>query len=117
MESQVTVLRRLVAVGARTPAQLADDLHLARTTISNLIRGLVADGMVERVASETDGRSVTIVPTERGRSVLERFRRGRVDALIEALGGMPTEDRERLLEALPAFDLLCSRLEDLEGTR
>jgi DNA-binding MarR family transcriptional regulator len=48
LESQVQILRKLVAAGSMTPAQLADELYLARSTISNLLREMVADGMVER---------------------------------------------------------------------
>src|SRR5438309_1810880 len=56
IESQVSILRRLVDAGPMAPAQLADELYLARPTISNLLRGLEADGLVDRSPALHDGR-------------------------------------------------------------
>jgi DNA-binding MarR family transcriptional regulator len=84
-EAQVTILRQVIAHGGLTPAQLADILHVARPTVSNLLRGLVRDGIVERQTSRLDARQVTIVPTDKGRSVLETFRHERTRILEAAL--------------------------------
>jgi DNA-binding MarR family transcriptional regulator len=115
LESQVSILRRLVASGPMSPAQLADDLHLARSTISNLIKGLAADGIVAREPSATDGRSVWLVPTEKGREILEAFRRGRAEVLAEALAELPMADRQTINDSLASFEVLLHQLEQMSG--
>ncbi|MET0692560.1 MAG: MarR family transcriptional regulator [Propionibacteriaceae bacterium] len=112
-EAQVAVLRKLVASDGLSPAQLAAELHLARPTISNLVPELTAEGLVERRPSPLDGRSVLLVPTDRARDVLAAFSRGRVQVLARALDQVPPTDRRRLVEALPALELLLDRLETM----
>jgi DNA-binding MarR family transcriptional regulator len=109
-ESQVAVLRMLSHHGGRTPAQLADDLHLARPTISNVVRELTADGLVERQPSPADGRSVLLVATDRAEAMLNVFRRGRSDVMARAVAELPAEDRERIVAALPSLALLLDKI-------
>jgi len=112
-ESQVSALRKLVARGPLAPAQLAAELDLARPTISNLVRELTAEGLIERRPSDTDGRSALLVPTERARNVLAAFRRGRGEVMARALAGIPTDDRDRLVAALPSCRRLLERLQTM----
>jgi DNA-binding MarR family transcriptional regulator len=109
-ESQIAVLRRLSHSGGRTPAQLADDLHLARPTISNVLRELTEGGLVSRQPSPADGRSVLLVPTERAEAMLDAFRQGRSGVMARAVAGLPAEDRERIVAALPSLALLLDRI-------
>ena len=111
----MSILRTLVEVGALAPAQLADALHLARPTISNSIRDLAAQGLVEKVPSSTDGRSILVVPTDRGRGVLDAFRRGRLDVLEGAIDHLTGPDRQTLAAALAALDRLLEQLESMAG--
>ena len=53
-EAQVLMLRTLETSGPVTPGQLADELHLARPTVSNLVRELVNNGLLDRNPSEQD---------------------------------------------------------------
>ncbi|GAA2609204.1 MarR family winged helix-turn-helix transcriptional regulator [Paractinoplanes durhamensis] len=109
-ESQVAVLRRLSHAGGRTPAQLADDLHLARPTISNVVRDLTEGGLVSRQPSPVDGRSVLLVPTARAEGMLDAFRQGRAEVMARAVAELPAEDRERITAALPSLALLLDRI-------
>jgi len=111
LESQVQILRKLVASGELSSARLAEELRLARPTVSNSLRGLVADGLVQRERSTADGRSVLLQATTRGQDVLYAFRQGRADVLAEVLAELPADDQSRLLAALPSLDLLLERLE------
>jgi DNA-binding MarR family transcriptional regulator len=114
-EPHAVALRRLVTLGPLTPAQLATELHLARSTVSNLLRELIALGLVERRPSTADGRSVLLVPTDRAHSVLARFSRGRTDVMHVALAGLSAEDTGPLAAALPSLGLLLKRLETMSG--
>ncbi|HEY0119396.1 MAG TPA: MarR family transcriptional regulator [Cellulomonas sp.] len=88
-ESQVTILRLVILRGALTPAQLAYELHVARSTVSNLLKGLVRDRLVERRTAPQDARVVTITATEKGRAILETFRQDRTAALRTAIESFP----------------------------
>ncbi|MFI5891434.1 MarR family winged helix-turn-helix transcriptional regulator [Actinoplanes sp. NPDC051513] len=107
-ESQVAVLRSLSHSDGLTPAHLADKLHLARPTISNVVRDLTADGLVERRPAPADGRSVVLVPTARAEEMLNAFRQGRSDVMASALAELSEQERARLTEALPALSHLLA---------
>lgn len=111
LESQVSILRTLVAAGPMAPAAVADELRLARSTVSNLVRDLVDDGLIERRPSESDRRSVLLAPTVHGEAVLQRFREERVRVVDAALAAVPPQEMDRLSAALPALETLLSEFE------
>lgn len=109
-EAHASLLRGLVASGPLAPGQLAAELRLSRPTVSNLVRELVASGLVERTPSAVDGRSVLLTPTSRARKQLETFGLGRTRAVALALDGLSAEDRQLLMAALPALSRLLDVL-------
>ena len=111
LESQVQILRTLVAGGELSPARLAEELRLARPTVSNSLRALVTEGLVERERSAEDGRSVVLRATTHGRDVLYTFRQGRADVLAEVLNELPADDHDRLVAALPSLERVLAGLE------
>jgi DNA-binding MarR family transcriptional regulator len=110
-ESQVTILRMLVLTGDRSPSELADQLHIARPTLSNLLKDLVRTNLVARHAAEGDNRSFVLSATPAGREVLETFRRDRAEALRSALARLPAEEQERVRLGVPALRHLQRELE------
>ena len=114
-EPHVAAVRKLLALGPLTPAQLAIELHLARPTVSNMLRELTSMGLVERRPSEADRRSVLLVPTDRARNVLASFTQGRTEVMQRALAGLPAEDADALVAALPSLSLLLERLDAMAG--
>ena len=109
-EAQVALLRVLVTGGPLSPARAAAELHLARSTVSNLVKELVGEGLVDRRPSALDGRSVELAPTARARELLETFNSGRGRVLSRALAEISAEDRERLAAAAPSLRRLLERL-------
>lgn len=97
---QVAILRRLVEQGATRPATLASDLGVARPTISNALRMLESERLVERLASKTDGRSVVVVATPLAGKVLEAFGRDRVRLVVEAYNLLSARERDALAAAV-----------------
>lgn len=65
-----------------------------------------------RSPSAADGHSVLLTSTVRAREVLDALSRRRV----EALAGLPAEDRADLAAALPALGRLLERLAAIGGT-
>jgi DNA-binding MarR family transcriptional regulator len=106
----VEVLHRLTDSGGLTPAQLAVAMRLSRPTISELTRKMVDEGLIERVPSERDGRSVVLVPTDSAKRVLASFRHGVQEVVSAALDGIPRRLTRRLLADLPALTTLMEEV-------
>ena len=64
------VLRGLVRYGARTVPQLAFARSVTRQHTQEVVDGLIADGLVQRVTNPAHARSYLIVPTRRGIAVV-----------------------------------------------
>jgi len=96
-----------------TPAELAESLQLARTSISESLGRLAKEGLVERRPSPTDGRSVRMFATDRALEVLASFEAGRARVMRDTLDMLPARERTRLLNAIPALELLRRAQESL----
>ncbi len=110
-ESQVDALRALGQAGSMTPGELAQALRLARPTVSNVVRDLTADGLVERRRSPDDGRSVILVPTPRALAILESFARARVDVVQTILARLGEDDLQTVQHAIPVLHRLLAELD------
>lgn len=67
------VLQQLVMGGGQLRmSELADTVLLSPSGVSRLVDRLVADGLLERRACDSDGRAVNAAITERGRALLAR---------------------------------------------
>jgi DNA-binding MarR family transcriptional regulator len=111
-EAQVAVLRTLRSSPAMTPAELAQQLTLARPTVSNLLRDLEAAGHVTRARSDVDGRSVMLTLTEQARDVQDAFQRGRAEVVTAAWAALDEADRTALAAATPSLRRLSERLHE-----
>lgn len=109
-EAQVAVLHTLRAHPSMTPAELAQQLGLARPTVSNLLRDLEAAGLVARERSASDRRSVRLTITERARQVQDAFHRGRAEVLSAAWAELDEGDRSALTAGTPALRRLADLL-------
>ncbi|MCL4508339.1 MAG: MarR family winged helix-turn-helix transcriptional regulator [Chloroflexi bacterium] len=118
-EISSTALRRLAAAGLTPqqlfvldylchqkaqPSELARWHHVGMSSMSSLIDGLVARGLVERHQDPGDRRAVLLTPTTAGR---EMMREG-VSVLLEGahhlLSPLSSEQREQLVQALLQFE-------------
>lgn len=109
-DAQIELLRLLVATGGVPPSRAASELKVAQSTISNLIRTMIADGLVERRPLRTDGRGATLVASARARQLLDRYDRTSVAMLRATLDTLPEVDRRALRAALPALQRLLRAL-------
>lgn len=110
-ESQVDALRALSQAGELTPGALAEELRLARPTVSNLVRDLVAGGLVERRRSAEDGRSAILAPTDRALEILDRFAAARVELVASILARLEQDDLRSIQAAIPALHQLLAELD------
>jgi DNA-binding MarR family transcriptional regulator len=93
---RASALSVLVFGGARTMGELAAAEQVRVPTMSRLVRGLEADGLVRRESDAGDGRVVWLHATAAARRLLRRGRARRVRALTGAL---------KQLDATAAHDL------------
>ena len=78
-------------------------LAMERTAVSRLVATCVEHGLVERVASQTDGRSITLQLTERGREVLRQSRHQQRQAFDYITRDWSQEDRVQFARLLHRY--------------
>jgi DNA-binding MarR family transcriptional regulator len=94
-----------------TPAEIAEEAQVTRATVTGLVDGLEAEGLVERAHRSDDRRSVHVRLTRKGDALLDRMlpdhyaRIGAVMARLtraekKQLTGLLGKVREGLLEML-----------------
>jgi DNA-binding MarR family transcriptional regulator len=101
----LVLLFPLVRLGPLRQGALADLVHADPSTVSRHVAALVEQGLVRRVADETDGRASRLVVTDAGHAALESLRAER-EAHLERI----TADWD--LADLAAFTTLFGRLVD-----
>jgi DNA-binding MarR family transcriptional regulator len=97
--ARLSALSVLVFGGARTLGELAAAEQVRPPTMTRIVRGLEADGLVGRKADPEDGRVVRVHATAKGNRVLQRARQRRIDSLAERLAGLEASDILRVREA------------------
>ncbi|WP_066904739.1 MarR family winged helix-turn-helix transcriptional regulator [Millisia brevis] len=109
-DAQIELLRCLQAGGQMTTNEVAQRLHLARPTVSNLVKGLATAGMVERELSPHDSRMVLISLSSAARQILSDVDTGRAAAMQRAIDGLDEPERAAIEAALPALGRLLTLL-------
>lgn len=85
---------------------VADHLGLTCPTVSKMVQGLVARGLVDRPDSKTDRRRVALRLTAKGTALVDKVRSETADALAEKIAILSTTDRSHLSAALQTLDKL-----------
>ena len=110
-DAQIEVVRALLGPSGggagHGPAELAQTLHLSRSTISNLLGAMEADGLVERRRADDDGRRVIVFASARATELFHRFDEAAGDILREALRILDPADRAAVVAAVPALEALA----------
>jgi DNA-binding MarR family transcriptional regulator len=109
-QSEGMVMRHLLHRDPTAPSQIAAATGLQRTNLSTTLRGLEHKGLIQRQANPSDGRGVTVSPTERGRSNYALVRHEWATAVAAAVGHDTTH-----LDA--ALSLLTAVKDGLINTR
>src|ERR1051326_2265976 len=100
--ARASALSVLVFARPRAPAELAGAGEVALPTMSRLVAALEHEGLVRRRPHSTDGRSVRLEATAKGRRILERGRGRRLD-LLESLLADATADEVDTVRAAAAI--------------
>ena len=97
--ARLSALSVLVFAGPCSMRALAEAEQVAGPTMSKLVAALEADGLVHRTPDPADGRAVVLSATPRGRRLMERGRRQRVERLVDELRVLPERDIAALRRA------------------
>jgi long-chain acyl-CoA synthetase len=90
----------LLAEGSSAASGLADRLAVRRPSITAVVDGLVARGLVDRRQEDSDRRRVSLRLTDEGVRVLGEADRA-VDAYLESIAGhLPDKDEATALRSL-----------------
>jgi DNA-binding MarR family transcriptional regulator len=97
--ARLSALSVLVFGGPRTFVALARIEGVKAPTMTRLVAGMEADGLVTRQADPADRRAIVISPSDRGRALLLEGRQRRISALNAMLEALAPAERELLAEA------------------
>lgn len=98
--ARLSALSVLVFAGPMTVGRLAAAEGVKSPTMTGIVNGLAAEGLVDRRAGATDNRSVEVLVTPKGRRLFSAARKRRVEAVAALLKSMSNEDRELLSGAV-----------------
>ena len=98
--AQLFVLKALSDTKALSMNALAACTRTHQSTVSVVAKKLVKRGLVRRTASESDGRSVELTLTPRGRALLTKAPLAAQEKLIEGIERLSRPEREVLATAL-----------------
>ena len=85
--------------GACRAGQLAQQAKISPSTITEIVEGLEADGLVRRETDASDRRAVNVALTADGRRQLQRFENAAAIALAESLSSLTAAQRLRIRQA------------------
>ena len=104
---EYAVYSLMLEAGPRTPTELSAMLGMPLSTVSTYLAGMLRRGDARRIPNPTDGRSVRVVLTDRGRGVVRLvnppFTRAHV-ALEASLDRPVAEVRAVLIGIVEAID-------------
>ncbi|MEM8686499.1 MAG: helix-turn-helix domain-containing GNAT family N-acetyltransferase [Pseudomonadota bacterium] len=101
-----SAVHAIIEIGADkqlTAKHLADILLLQKSTISRLLKGLKARGLIDEVRSESDGRVKRLRLTAKGSQTLEAIAAHATLRVSEALACLDTSQRDGVAGALEAY--------------
>ena len=101
--AQYRALVELAARGPQRPADLASALGVDRSTATRMCDRLVRKGLVQRRRISSDRRGVRISLTGAGRALVQEVTRRRRVEIAQILRRMPRADRDSALVALRVF--------------
>ena len=106
--SRLSALSVLVFGGPRTIGALATIEGVTPPTMTRLVAGMVADGLVDRLPDDADRRIVRVAASDRGRALLLAGRDRRVATLAAMLEPLTPKERRRLEAASAIIERMLS---------
>lgn len=118
--ARLSALSVLVYGGPRPLGALARVEDVRPPTMTGIVDGLVAAGLVRRDPHPTSGRSVVVSATASGEELMHAAREARLAAIARALGSLDPDARDAVRAAaphLPALSAALARLLEADADR
>ena len=106
--ARLSALSVLVFGGPRTIGALASAEGVRSPTMTQLVNGLQADGLVQRRTTTGDGRHVVVEATPAGERAMREAQGRRLDVLLDLLGPAEAADVELLDRAAALLERLVA---------
>jgi len=100
---QLTLLRVLVEHKQCSMQALADHLAVTPSTVTAMVKRLLASGYIERTRDDVDWRTVWVKPTLRGQQVVTTYDNAQLASLHRRLARLSDEERAFIAHAIPAL--------------
>lgn len=110
-----STLRMLEMNGPCRLSEMAVCQGVTQPAMTQLVTRLERDGYAVRGSDASDARVVLVELTEAGREMLRERRLIRASRMSDLLDALPAGDRDRILSAVPALQLLASLGQTDEG--
>lgn len=104
--SMMAALATIENRGPLTPSELAEFERIKRPTATRVLRRLEDDGLIERTADPSDGRSALVAVTKDGAALLKKLRSRKNAYLARRLRELPDEDVAALERAAEVLERL-----------
>jgi len=100
---QLTLLRVLAEHTQCSMQELAEHLVVTPSTVTAMVKRLLASGYIERSRDDVDWRTVWVKPTLRGQQVVATYDNAQLASLHHRLTQLSESEREQIVSALPAL--------------
>ena len=104
--SMTAALATIENHGPLTPSALAELERIKRPTATRVLQRLEEDGLIERSADPSDGRSTVVATTRDGAALLKKLRSRKNAYLARRLRELPPEDVDALRRAADVLERL-----------
>ncbi|EHS52747.1 transcriptional regulator, MarR family [Rhizobium sp. PDO1-076] len=88
----IGVIKRVAPHQEVTVGAIAEQMRIDPSRGSRIVADLVRQGLLERAASQEDGRRSIVRMTAAGKQVLEQIEEIKQELIVEATAGWPQED-------------------------
>ncbi|BCJ50306.1 hypothetical protein Asp14428_17810 [Actinoplanes sp. NBRC 14428] len=109
-DAQIEIVRALPRGTTAGPGELAERLRLSRSTVSNLLTTMEANGLVRRRPRPGNHRHVDVLATEKALDLFDRFDLASGALVARAAATLSDVDRAALAAAVPALERLRDAL-------
>jgi DNA-binding MarR family transcriptional regulator/GNAT superfamily N-acetyltransferase len=107
--TEARIMYELAYHGDRLASALGRELGLDQGYLSRILAKFEAEGLIEKVRSESDGRAWLLSLTDQGRKVFEPLDRRSRDEVAEMLGALNEDDQKRMLDAMRTIQSLLDQ--------
>lgn len=91
---------RILRRGPLPTGQLAAELKVTASSVTQLTDRLIRKGLIERQAVENDRRSVLVALSPKGKRLIDGFRKRRATLFREAMMGLDKSEQADVIEAM-----------------